>query len=139
MVVDSTIATYINHGCNGTSNFGDIDEFLCVEDPACTLVSENSYELSNGMKSDVKRINNMSFAYNRHDTFLNSGFDIALRNVSSGEEILTNYLYYATNDDDFNAGIHDLKQQCRGAKQGEVTTYTRAKRDELRETSSMDF
>lgn len=103
MAVDSTLLLFMNHGCNGTYNYGYIYE----EDHG--IITEFNVNLDNRTEV-VEHLTNSaegpySPVFDRHwQHVLNSG-DYALRNIKKGEEVLTSYLTYAGNPSEFEEDV----------------------------------
>ena len=126
MQVDSTIATFINHGCNGTSNFGDYVEFLCKHNKNCTILSETTTNPQQIVVHDYRSTFNVFSPVFSRQRFLDN-FDIALQDIKAGDEILMNYAYYDIDKGEILESLELLKQQCEGQGEGHITEYTISK------------
>ena len=102
--VESDIMLFMNHGCNGTSNFGYIeDEDREVKFTEMNVDLNNLEEISENLISKVRVPYSPVFDRNwRHA--LNSG-DYTLRGVKEGEEVLTDYISFVGNIDDFKEDV----------------------------------
>lgn len=120
--VESDIMLFMNHGCNGTSNFGYIeDEDREVKFTEMNVDLNNLEEISENLISKVRVPYSPVFDRNwRHA--LNSG-DYTLRGVKEGEEVLTDYISFVGNIDDFKEDVMSLRRQCAGEGVGAVTEY----------------
>lgn len=113
--VDSSILTFVNHGCRGTYNVGeesDLDEF------SVGLKSPMSQDLSGRSHVGTSVFNPV---IDRHLFF--SG-DTTIRDIDAGEEVLDNYLAFIGSDKCWEEDVMDLRQQCSGqTTEGSVTDY----------------
>ena len=89
--IESSIMLFMNHGCNGTYNYGIAGEYDEV-------VTETNYEVRN-IDDLIQRILIKAPAYSpvyernlRH--ILTNGGAYALRDIKEGEEILCDYLEF---------------------------------------------
>lgn len=81
--VDSSIITFVNHGCNGTYNVGektDYDEFSAKLDEPADALNGRSHTGTSVFNPVIDR-----------QLFL-AGGDVSIRDIKAGEEILDNYL-----------------------------------------------
>lgn len=109
---------FANHGCDGSYNFGDINE-----DSVLT-------ETNVGIDQVPDKFDQEAFVYSpvierRIRQYL-SGVgteESALRDIKAGEEILMNYLYYGANPDHWKEFVSDLRDQCLGEVTGAITKY----------------
>ena len=103
--VDSSIVTFVNHGCNGTYNIGDEtdhDEFTAdIRSPPVDLMGHKSHTGSSVFDPVI----------DRH--LFHSG-DVSLRDIDAGEEILDNYLNFIGGQEAWEEDVTDLRKQCSG-------------------------
>jgi hypothetical protein len=102
--VDSSIVTFVNHGCNGTFNIGiatDFDEFTTdTRTPPAALMGQSHTGTSV-----------FNPVIDRHLFY--SG-DVSLRDIDAGEEILDNYLNFIGSQEAWEDDVNDLRKQCSG-------------------------
>ena len=109
---------FANHGCDGSYNFGDINE-----DSVLT-------ETNVGIDQVPDNFDQEAFVYSpvierRIRQYL-SGVgteESALRDIKAGEEILMNYLYYEVNPEEWKEDIMNIRGQCLGEHVGDITKY----------------
>jgi hypothetical protein len=112
--VDPSIMTFINHGCNGTYNMGTV-----------TSVTEMNAD-HDEMPLDIYENVLESYVYNpfidrNHHTYLN-GYDVLLRDVKAGEELLDNYVTYL-HEGNWKPGLVDYNAQCSNKAAGAIKVY----------------
>jgi len=112
--VDSSIITFVNHGCYGSYNVGvetDVDEFtadLDEPDEALTGKSHTGTSIYNPV-------------IDRH---LNHIGDMSIEDIEAGEEILDNYLAFVGSVEEWEEEINHLRAMCKGKRvQGSVNEY----------------
>uniref|UniRef100_A0A7S4SHD5 SET domain-containing protein n=1 Tax=Ditylum brightwellii TaxID=49249 RepID=A0A7S4SHD5_9STRA len=114
VVVDSTILTFVNHGCNGTYN-------------AATVTSTVT-EMTTGV-DEFDEAFFMNDPYNlvvaRHLPHNQNSGDVALRDIKAGEEILNNYLDFSTDEENWKDYVRNLRNQCLGKVVGSITNVER--------------
>lgn len=109
--VDSSILTFVNHGCNGKYNIGEATEF--DESTAdATLIPDAVLG-----KKEAK----FNPLVDRH--FLHSPVQ-ALKHIPVGAEILDNYVSFTADQDFWSSDIVSLRDQCAGAA-GDVVNIER--------------
>lgn len=111
--VDSNIAFFMNHGCNGTYNFGE-EYSPTTEDNADLTSIPSEYDTTANVYSPV---------IERHLRAYTSGPDRTLRDIKAGEEILANYLAYVADKEGWKEDVLSLRGQCRGHTLGEISEY----------------
>eukprot|EP00580_Thalassiosira_gravida_P014448 CAMPEP_0201684176 /NCGR_PEP_ID=MMETSP0494-20130426/52504_1 /ASSEMBLY_ACC=CAM_ASM_000839 /TAXON_ID=420259 /ORGANISM="Thalassiosira gravida, Strain GMp14c1" /LENGTH=633 /DNA_ID=CAMNT_0048167969 /DNA_START=17 /DNA_END=1918 /DNA_ORIENTATION=- len=111
--VDSSIATFSNHGCNGTYNFGEkTDE-----------ITEMNIDLDNIPEFFCAKANVYSPVFERHLRQKSAMGGYARRDIRQGEEILCNYLAFDADQDQLKVEIANLRSQCAGETMGQITEY----------------
>ena len=107
-------------GCNGTSNYG------CIEDEVYVVITEMNADAYNITEILSKGLVNLAPVYSpvfernlMHA--LNSG-DYAFRDIPKGEEIVTDYLKFAGSEGIFEDSA-ELKKVCSGEEVGDITRY----------------
>lgn len=104
MDVDSSIITFVNHGCHGEYNVGlDTEEDEFTADPRIPI------ESLNGKSHTGTSIFNP--VIDRH--LLHVG-DVTLEEIDEGEEILDNYLAFIGSGEDWDIEIMELRNMCSG-------------------------
>lgn len=106
----------MNHGCNGSYNVGsDLSKLDQV-------ITEQ-----NAQPSDERTFRKETYdweKYNpyklRHIHHISSSYEIALRNIQAGEELLTDYLEFQEGQD-WWPEVQELKQLCNGEIVGFIT------------------
>jgi hypothetical protein len=93
-VVESSILLFMNHGCNGTYNFGDdVNSFT-------EMNFESSYTkdsiIANAL---ISKTPPFSPVLERHLGLQTMYGDLTLRDINEGEEILTDYLHFGGDQD----------------------------------------
>lgn len=105
----------MNHGCNGTYNHAHLGQ---------------SYEF-NEFNADVSKMPEeyeedrsvYNPALDRNTPFWLSSLDLTTRDISAGDELLTNYLAFVGHSSDWKDDLLHLRAQCSGHDVGDVTTY----------------
>lgn len=117
--IDSGIPTFCNHGCNGSYNYGEIED-----GGAGVRFTELNIDLK---KAPGELLNKASKAFSpvfeRHLRQITATGDYTLREIKKGEEIFCNYLSFVGDPDEWEAEIESLREQCAGNTVGEVTEY----------------
>jgi len=109
--VDSGIHTFVNHGCKGTFN---ID----------TVVSNNTYytEETTDLDGFKKQVNEYDAVFDpyvdRHLFSILNEYDVAIRDIKAGEEILCNYMSFTTKVEHVETEVKQLKAMCAGDLDG---------------------
>lgn len=121
--IDSGVMNFLNHGCNGTNNYG----FIYEQDQ--DAMTELSVDLNNLDVNQIEDnlVNEAEGPYSpvydrlwRHT--LNIG-DYALRDIKKGEEILTSYLSFSADLDELKEDVIDLRRQCSGKGMGIISEH----------------
>ncbi|KAG7354551.1 SET methyltransferase domain containing protein [Nitzschia inconspicua] len=105
--VMSHFLTFVNHGCNGTSNLGERDV-----DPS--LHTEWSVEIQYGIPEDL--ITKLTVPYNPsadRDVVRHSTNCVAARDIQKGEELYDNYMNFG-GDEYFEEMVLSLRDECSG-------------------------
>lgn len=118
-IVDSSILTFINHGCNGTYNHAHLgDSYELHEFSADVSKMPEEYQEDRSVYNPVR---------DRNIPFWSSSLDFTTRDISAGEELLTNYLAFVGHASDWKYDLLHLRAQCNGKDVGDVTSYETAK------------
>mmetsp|Transcript_10902 Transcript_10902/g.24080 ORF Transcript_10902/g.24080 Transcript_10902/m.24080 type:complete len:970 (-) Transcript_10902:202-3111(-) len=125
MAVDSGIMLFMNHGCNGTYNYGwvmDEDREIQFTETNVDLINLNLTEIAEHLLNEAQ-VYSPAGERNLWHT-LNSG-DYALRDIKKGEEVLTDYLAFvgSSDPDELKKDVLSLRAQCAGVGVGEITKY----------------
>lgn len=96
LVVESCILLFMNHGCNGTYNFGNEDDVK----PFTEMDVESFFTKDSGMNF-INKAPPFSPVYERHLVQLCKVGDGTTREIKAGEEILTDYLAFGGEIDEF--------------------------------------
>ena len=108
--VDSSLLTFVNHGCNGTFNLAEptpFNEFtIDIDDLDVKPPSErDSYEFFGVYNPcEDRRINKYSIVVSNHG-----------RTIEAGQELLDNYIDMAGSDEYYRENIIELRTECSGA------------------------
>jgi hypothetical protein len=115
--VETGMATFMNHGCNGTYNTG-----LALARTEATL-ERGDGPLSAGYWSDQRRYD--PFSAREFPYFRCQHSCVTLRAVRAGEELLTNYLVFGGNDPGtlWEDTLAEVKAMCSGTELGLVQFY----------------
>ena len=105
MVVDSSIMTFVNHGCNGTYNAGLVSE-----------ITELTADLNFMPEEFVAKGHSTLYnpAADRHLPQYTAGAEISLKPIRAGDEILDNYLAFIAVPSFWMDDVKDLRSQCSG-------------------------
>jgi len=115
----------MNHGCNKTFNFGPI--FYVLNRRANITTDEYDQFMLSEEEIDPNEppegIDNRKALFNplvdRHLEHYMSTYEGSVRNISKGQELFTNYVYFYGKDS-WSYGIQELRSQCRGETVGTV-------------------
>uniref|UniRef100_A0A7S2HCC7 PABS domain-containing protein n=1 Tax=Helicotheca tamesis TaxID=374047 RepID=A0A7S2HCC7_9STRA len=118
--VDSSIMTFVNHGCNGTHNMGPLNGGTKLTELSASLDS-----MPGDLRDEEYILHDIVSA--RHLPHLLGGGDFALCDIKAGEEILNNYLDFTANPDNWSKDLADLRDQCANKGTGIVKDYEDAK------------
>ena len=104
--VDSSILTFVNHGCGGNVNVGEegFDDVIseAMADPKGmpmkhgTLIYESVHQI----------------AIDRHTDQYMSGSEWTMRDIKAGEEITNNYLAFTASEEDWERTVMELREWC---------------------------
>jgi hypothetical protein len=114
--VDSSLLTFVNHGCKGTYNVG-IDTDFDESTADTSLIPD---ELNGKSHQGISTFNPV---VDRHLT--HTGFMSTL-DIKAGEEVLDNYLLFISSEEDWANDVIDLRNQCAGLASGNVIQYEQA-------------
>jgi hypothetical protein len=117
--VMSHFLTFVNHGCNGTSNIGDEMEAGYTEF-TIDLESLRINGIPRALQTQVSAVYTPHFDrdHAKHSTMCRTS-----KPISAGEELYDNYLSFG-GDDYFEEMIIDLRRECSG-EPGIVEQYQR--------------
>lgn len=115
--VDTGIYPFLNHNCNDDANVGHLSSWILKNG------RPSQYFLSNNQITFTKRdvVNNDTYVpylpiYNsileRHLLSFSSGFLLTLRNISAGEELLSNHIYRLCDGSRWNEFTSTLESFC---------------------------
>ena len=114
VVVDSSIITFVNHGCRGTYNVGietELDEF--------SANPEEPVEALDGRSHTGTSIFNP--VIDRHLLMVG---DMNIKDIKKGDEILDNYIAFVGSIEEWEEDIEGLQAMCKGEIiEGSVTDY----------------
>lgn len=114
MEVDSSIITFVNHGCRGEYNVG-----LETEEDEFSADPDEPIELLNGKSHTGTSIFNPVI-----DRHLSHSGDMSLEDIEEGDEILDNYLAFVGSEEEWEEDIEHLRSVCRGKlTEGTVNEY----------------
>ena len=124
--VDGSMMTFVNHGCNSTSNIVDLCEEYFCDDPPCLDLDEQSLSEDDAAKY-LDYIKPCSSPIVLRHVQIFGSLDVASRDILAGEEIFQNYLTYEKLHNELLKSASVLKNICSGAEIGEVTKYESGK------------
>lgn len=115
--VDTSIASFVNHGCNGIFNLGSIwySEIKGgIVSPLMTSTNSNLKAKYDGSRNDIFEAFDPLYA--RHIKQDTEDTDFALRDIRAGEELFSNYMEFSNiyEQDEIQETINDLERQCDG-------------------------
>jgi hypothetical protein len=114
--VDSSLLTFVNHGCKGAYNVGKVTDF----DECTADTSLIPGEVDGKSHQGILTFNPVVDRHLTHAGFMNAC------DIEEEEEILDNYLVFISSEEDWANDVVDLRNQCAGLASGEVTEYERA-------------
>jgi hypothetical protein len=113
-IVDASMLTFTNHGCNGTNNYGV--KLSVTEGTASPDV----------MPPDLYYTEEESAIYNpyaeRNHLMLIGALDVVNRDVEAGEELFDEFLKYL-HEDNWKWGVEHFRTMCAGQSLGVVSGY----------------
>ncbi len=110
--MDSSILTFINHGCNGTYN---VDFGSSISARESDYITEQNASMEDKKNNQVKMYDPLT---DRRDVGGWGTIDVALRDIAAGEEILCNYVFFTDNDEAWLKEVNVLKKICNGEEVG---------------------
>jgi len=122
--VDPDIATFVNHGCNGTTNVGTWEH--------ANLTENSAHEYGERLRLDNDGTYNP--AKDRMIRSHGCTESIAMRNIFRGEEIFNNYMTFEA--DDLEAYAASLREECAGTAYGQVSEYEMTHSFEQQQTAA---
>jgi len=117
--VDSSINTFINHGCNGTFNYGP---------PKRLHISESQADPTRYPWPQADKTFSPMIDRNFESEWSSS--DKALQDIEKGGELFLNYLYLTKNEDEWAETVRSLNAQCSGEEIGLVAMVDNTKDNE---------
>lgn len=121
----SHLLTFMNHGCNGTANTGDLPRFG---------ITEFTVDLESGVVPDdlSTKVNSPYLPHFDRDEFKQETMCHSSKPIKAGQELFDNYMTFG-GDHYFQEMVEMLRQECSGSlgmveqyQQGEhVVTETR--------------
>lgn len=125
--VESSILTFVNHGCNGTYNMMDWNEYnRWVNGDEDVIVTEMNATIDHYYDYHESVYDIYT---DRHITHSALSYAVASRDIKAGEEITSNYVNYVSNFESWLLQAKDLKSICSGEDVGFIT---KAEADSLR-------
>lgn len=115
----------MNHGCNGTYNFGDISSgnyYVQQAGGKKQFISEVTVDPKTPPKE-----NNVIYepiSYRRVEQSISS-WEGSLRDIAKGEEMFTTYIFMDTTPSGWAANVRELRAQCEGTEVGLVVNMER--------------
>ncbi|CAB9506471.1 expressed unknown protein [Seminavis robusta] len=110
--VDPGIASFVNHGCNGTANVGDAEY---------QYLTELSYTGFN-ITADQERYKIYNPAMDRSRRTVSCAGSLAMRDMEQGEEVFNNYMTFEAWDD-VDEYAESLRAECAGQAIGQISEY----------------
>jgi len=111
--VSSSTLSLVNHGCRGAWNvIPDEDWFLTEQDvnPHNMTNDARCTRYAKGPEAPLRQAFNPVIA--RHMTHIIGGYDVATRDIASGEEILANYLTSIGSAETWEETVTELQEFC---------------------------
>ena len=114
IILDSGLMTFVNHGCNDTSNVGDKVPFTeSNADPNDPLV------LNFIQSGGEERVYNPALLRDTTSLLIVDNYEPIMK----GEELLDNYITFITDVKMLEEDLKDLNTQCGGESLGIVSKY----------------
>ncbi len=108
--------TFVNHGCNGSFNIAGSPSK--VEQ---TITEQNANESDQySFRNDDIDWENYNPSRLRRLHHYNAIFEVALKDISAGEELFTDYLDFVEGEDWWEE-VQELKRICNGKDVGYIT------------------
>jgi hypothetical protein len=113
-IVDASILTFTNHGCKGTSNYGE--KLSVTEETASTETMPPELEYT-----EIESAVYNPFAERNHLIYIGA-LDMTNRDVEAGEELLDEFLKFL-HPDNWEWGVLNYQSMCSGSALGVVSGY----------------
>mmetsp|Transcript_21435 Transcript_21435/g.44064 ORF Transcript_21435/g.44064 Transcript_21435/m.44064 type:complete len:372 (+) Transcript_21435:1-1116(+) len=107
-MVDSGIMTFVNHGCNGSANAGEIG----VDNAVTEMTADAAAMPRAHGRISADSIHHV--AMDRHLNQVMSDGDYSMRDIKAGEEILNNYLDFTGDAADWEKDVMEMRRWCTG-------------------------
>ena len=111
--VDAGVATFLNHGCNGT--------YVVGRRTNVTELTADPLEIPPELMEIEEELAFFNPIVDRNH-FVFQGKEVLLENVHAGQEVLGNYLEYY-HEENYQAAIADIKAQCLQQGTGTIHKY----------------
>ena len=108
--------TFVNHGCNGTSNIIDWPTNNQWVDGI-----ENAIRTEQNVTRDDYadfRAEVFDLHYDRHMDHIALTYRVAKRDIKAGEEIFANYVYYTVGDEQWREEVKSIQRMYSGEEIG---------------------
>ena len=105
--------TFVNHGCNGTFNIIEWNSYVQKY-----FLTEQ--DVTPGDYSDW-RAEVYDLSSDRHQYSSGLGYSVATRDIKAGEEILSNYVFYTSEEHLWWEDVMSIKRICSGEEVGFIT------------------
>jgi len=115
--IDSGILEFMNHGCNGTANYGYHSSLTEWNADTNTLPEELDTTDSP-----------YNIVFDRHMKQVFDSGDYTLREIAEGDEIFSNYLDYSGEVEFWEEEVMTLRGQCAGEAYGTISQYEMMKK-----------
>ncbi len=114
----------MNHGCNGTFNILDWSAYLQWEKTGYIVTEQNATmkDYYGNFHDDVFDVHR-----SRHIESDTLSYAVATRDIKAGEEIFSNYVFYASNEKEWKEDVMDLRRWCSGEDVGSITQIEQSK------------
>lgn len=112
--VDSSILTFVNHGCNGTYNV--VDSYYVLSDKE-RVTEQNAKESDYFDFFEEEEYNSYNPYRLRHIHHANSNSDYSLSDIKAGEELFVDYLMFCEGTGWWD-DVQHLKRMCNGEEFG---------------------
>ena len=105
--VDSSIFTFVNHGCGGNVNLGEegIDDAMSE-----AMADPKAMPKNHGTATSHDSVHQI--AIDRHINQYMSGPEWTMRDIKAGEELTNNYLSFSGSQEAWEHDVMELKEWC---------------------------
>jgi hypothetical protein len=111
--------TFVNHGCNGTSNIIEWPTYKQWVDGIENAITTEQ----NVTRDDYAdfRAEVFDLHHDRHMDHIALTYTVAKRDIKAGEEMLTNYVGFSVGEELWWKEVKSLQRMCSGEEVGFIT------------------